>query len=184
MTSADDTPSARRSESDGPRQGGRLTAEQWSNIEALFGSALERPTSHRAAFLAEACPDPALRAEVQNLLSAHEQESWFIDGQPPWMGGDEADDASPIPDSIGPYRILRSLGRGGMGQVYLAERQAPGFARHVALKVMRRGLDTEDLVERFARERQILGRLDHPNIARLYDVGLLPRAISAARILL
>jgi serine/threonine-protein kinase len=163
----------------GPHHGDHLTPDRWAHVEALFARALDLPGSERAAFLAE-CDDAELRTEVESLIRAHEGEAWFIDGPPPWSGGDsgtaQASRAGPagdtaMPDRIGPYRIVRALGRGGMGQVYLAERQAPGFTRHVALKVVRRGLDTDDLIERFARERQILARLDHTNIARLYDVG-------------
>lgn len=78
---------------------------------------------------------------------------------------------------VGPYRLVRKLGRGGMGQVYLAVRDDEAFKRYVAVKVIRKGMDTEDILKRFRVERQILASLTHPNIARLLDGGL-PRTDS------
>ncbi len=75
------------------------------------------------------------------------------------------------PSHLGPYRILREIGRGGMATVYEAERDDREFERKVAVKVIRRGMDTADIVRRLRRERQILANLDHPNIARLLDGG-------------
>ncbi|MBT4603042.1 MAG: protein kinase, partial [Bacteroidetes Order II. Incertae sedis bacterium] len=72
---------------------------------------------------------------------------------------------------VGPYRLVRKLGRGGMGQVYLAVRDDEAFKRYVAVKVIRKGMDTEDILKRFRVERQILASLTHPNIARLLDGG-------------
>ncbi len=80
-------------------------------------------------------------------------------------------DDEPVPERIGPYRILRQLGRGGLASVYLAERADGTFRKHVALKLVRRGLDTGDILQRLRQERQILARLEHPNIARLLDGG-------------
>ncbi|MCH9650232.1 MAG: serine/threonine-protein kinase [Deltaproteobacteria bacterium] len=77
-----------------------------------------------------------------------------------------------MPRDVGPYRVLRELGRGGMGVVYLAERVEGGFEQRVALKLVKRGMDSEAILERFLRERQILARLEHPGIARLLDGGL------------
>jgi eukaryotic-like serine/threonine-protein kinase len=106
---------------------------------------------------------------VESLLDEHDSEPRFLES-PAWLTGREhAGDQHP--QQIGAYRIVSVLGRGGMGQVYLAEREAPGFKQQVAMKVMRRGLDTEDLIARFRTERQILASLNHPNIARLLDVG-------------
>src|SRR5690606_29501368 len=109
-----------------------------------------------------------------------------LDETPPWLRGSPwPGDAGPAdatgeageeagvggPARIGPYRIERLLGRGGMGRVYLAEHEAADFRRRVALKLVRRGLDTDDVLRRFRAERRILATLDHPNIARLLDVG-------------
>ena len=89
-----------------------------------------------------------------------------------------ADPASPVvlppPDDIPGYRLMGQIGRGGMGTVYLAQRLDDRFRGRVAIKVMRRGLDTEEMLERFHLERQVLGALNHPNIARLYDAGATP----------
>jgi serine/threonine-protein kinase len=149
-----------------------MTAERWSRIEAVFARALELSGEQRSRFLDEACnSDAQLRAEVESLLSEHELSRGLLDQPPDWLVPTEHDDVENVPASIGPYRIVRLLGRGGMGQVYLAEREAPGFRQQVAIKVMRRGLDTDDLIARFRNERQILARLNHPNIAHLYDVG-------------
>src|SRR5690606_36361399 len=81
----------------------------------------------------------------------------------------EADDAA-HPSMIGPYRIVKEIGRGGMGTVYLAERDAP-FRKRVALKLIKRGMDTDEIIRRFRYEREILARLEHPHVARLLDGG-------------
>ena len=150
-----------------------MTAARWERIEAILAEALERAPAERAGFLAEASGDDvALRREVESLLLAHEGDPDYLETSPQWLLVDDRDvEARRSPERIGPYRIVRALGRGGMGQVWLAEREAPGFRQQVALKLLRRGLDTEDLIARFRAERQILARLAHPNIARLYDVG-------------
>lgn len=145
------------------------TAGRWARIEALFAEAVELPPAERSAYLERVEPDPTLRAEVEALLAAHEAPAaGLLDGPPPWLRGRADPD---LPDRIGPYRIERLLGRGGMGRVYLAEHEAADFRRKVAIKLVRRGLDTEDVLRRFRAERRILASLDHPNIARLLDVG-------------
>ena len=147
-----------------------MTPERWEQIEGVFARALELPSELRVAYLQDACgEDLALRAEVNSLLAEHDQEPGFMES-PAWLP-----DAESLPDEqperIGAYRIVRVLGRGGMGQVYLAERETADFRQQVALKVMRRGMDTDDLIARFRTERQILATLSHPNIARVFDVG-------------
>jgi eukaryotic-like serine/threonine-protein kinase len=146
-----------------------LTPEVWARIEDVLARALELPRAERGRFLAQECDnDAVLRAEVESLLDEHDSEPAFLES-PAWLPKVTSGDQPP--QQVGPYRIVRGLGRGGMGQVYLAEREAPGFKQQVAMKVMRRGLDTEDLIARFRTERQILASLNHPNIARLLDVG-------------
>jgi serine/threonine-protein kinase len=144
----------------------------WDRIQQVFHGALERDGEERARYLAEACSgDAALRSEVVSLL-AH------LDGG---LLGDPAAPAGESPEAqFGEYRILRPLGHGGMGSVYLAERTRAGFTQRVALKLLRRELfhpvgSTPALDHRFARERQILARLEHPGIARLIDGGYGPR---------
>jgi serine/threonine-protein kinase len=148
-----------------------LPAGRWARIEALFDHAVELTAAERAHFLdAECRDDAALRQEVDSLLAEHDAEPAFLETPAPWTpAGEDADDAPA--EAIGPYRVLRLLGRGGMGQVWLAERQEPGFRQQVALKLMRRGMDSDDLIARFRTERQILASLNHANIARLLDIG-------------
>jgi non-specific serine/threonine protein kinase/serine/threonine-protein kinase len=152
------------------------TAEgaRWARAKALFHEALERPDATRAAWLAAACEgDAALHAEVAALLDAHAADDAFLEGSVPAAAARFLDE---LPDGgsgrrIGPYRLVRELGRGGMGAVYLAEREGADFAQRVALKLIKRGLDTDAMIRRFRRERQLLATLDHPHIARLLDGG-------------
>jgi serine/threonine-protein kinase len=149
-----------------------MTPERWARIETVFARALACGAEERSRVLADACTgDDDLRQEVESLLAEHDAGRGPLDQIRAWQAPIRNDAGEPVPESIGPYRVLRALGRGGMGQVFLAEREAPGFRQQVAIKVMRRGLDTDDLIQRFRMERQILASLNHPNIARLYDVG-------------
>jgi eukaryotic-like serine/threonine-protein kinase len=149
-----------------------MDPQRRARIEALFEEALEIPPSARDAWLATACAgDPALTAQVRALLRAHGQGGGIVDRRlgpspPPPPERERA------PRPIGPYRILEEVGRGGMSVVYRAERSDGHFRRRVALKVLRGGLDGEELHARLSAERQILASLDHPNIARLLDGGI------------
>ncbi len=159
-----------------PESGGggpELTPERWGRIEALYNEALSLPPDRREEYVDRESDDATVRGEVLRLLAAHDADPDFMEGRPPWLPDPEAEDPAdgPVPDRIGEYRVIRAIGRGGMGRVFLAERQAEAFRQRVAVKVMRRGLDTDDLLRRFRAERQILATLDHPNIARLLDVG-------------
>jgi serine/threonine-protein kinase len=148
-----------------------MKPEQWDRIEDVLAEALALRTQERARYLDLACAgDATLRAEVASLLAEHDDGIGVLDRPPAWLP-DHDHVAEPAIDSIGPWRVLRAIGRGGMGQVYLAERDTVDFRQTVAIKVIRRGLDTDDLIARFRNERRILARLDHPNIARLIDVG-------------
>jgi serine/threonine-protein kinase len=142
----------------------------------VFAAVLERPPEERAAHLGEACAgQPALLAELTSLLAAHIGAGGFLERidttgaaalfEPP--GEDTAAEGR----LVGPYRILGELGRGGMGTVYLAARADGAFEQDVALKLVKRGMDSEAILERFRRERQIVARLEHPHIARLLDGG-------------
>lgn len=146
-----------------------MSPERWAQIKALFAEAADWPVNERAARLTEVCgADEPLRAEVEKLLAADAQAATFLEAAPLAQLAVEPLAAG---DNIGPYRILRELGRGGMGTVYLAERTAAGFEQQVALKLVRRGMDSEEVLRRFFAERQILAQLNHPNIARLLDGG-------------
>jgi eukaryotic-like serine/threonine-protein kinase len=152
------------------------------SLDALFAGALERPAAERAAFLAEACPhDPELRAEVASLLAAHDEAEGVLgesvgDFAAPLLQGltdalRREEEAMHVGARIGPWRILEEVGRGGMGAVYRAVRADGAFHRQVALKLVKRGMDTDEILRRFRYERRILAGLDHPNIARLLDGG-------------
>jgi serine/threonine-protein kinase len=142
-------------------------AERWDDIETLFESALDRPPEDRIRWLHGTCDDPELCAEVERLLRAHERAEGILDAPAPLAPGS----ADVQGHRIGPYRVLREIGRGGMSVVYLAEREDP-YRQRVAVKLLRPGLATSDVVRRFRAERQILAILDHPNIARLLDGGV------------
>jgi serine/threonine protein kinase/Tol biopolymer transport system component len=149
-------------------------------IDRLFTEALERPHAERGVLLDERCGgDSALRAAVERLLASAESESdeIFEPGgtlqRSMWHAAFAADQPAtvPPPTHVGVYRIVREIGRGGMSVVYLAERDDGAFEQRVAVKLMKAGTDTEEVLRRFEQERQILASLNHPAIARLYDGG-------------
>ncbi len=147
----------------------------WSRVKTLFAQALDQPRGTRDAWLAAECVgDGALLAEVSSLLAARSApESRRLDRAiarllPSLLDDDEAF----VNTRIGPYRLLRLLGEGGMGRVFLAERADGQFHQHVALKLMRSGFESSEMHERFLRERDLLARLTHPNIAQLHDGGV------------
>src|SRR3954465_11094967 len=142
--------------------------------ETLFHVAQSKPTAERDGFLAQACAgDADLRKRVDALLHAHEHPGGFM-AQTPFSELAE----EPIPpciaecpgSRIGPYKLLQQIGEGGMGIVFLAEQQRP-VRRQVALKVIKAGMDTRQVVARFESERQALALMDHPNIAKVFDAG-------------
>jgi eukaryotic-like serine/threonine-protein kinase len=153
-----------------------VQAERWQRLEEIFHSALGCEPGSRAAWLDAACAgDLELRCEIDSLLSAHAHGDIDLTQS---AGFEDALKVLKLRTAqlqegrrIGPYRILRQIGRGGMGRVYLAARADQAFDKHVAIKVVERGLDTEDMIRRFRSERQILARLDHPNITRILDGG-------------
>ncbi len=148
-----------------------MDPERWHHVDRLFAEALDRPPAERPAFLGAACAgDTALRREVERLLAADEQGSRFLTGTPGELLDLELDDRREG-ERLGPYRLLRRIGSGGMGTVYLARREDEHYQRDVAIKVLRSGLASTESYHRFIAERQILARLEHPNIARLYDGG-------------
>jgi len=169
--------------------------DRFDEVDALFSEALAIDPAERAAFLDARCGgDRELRAAVERLLAAAEDEE---EGDPLRPGGaldaglwtelageidagsdlahdladGLADELSPG-DRVGPYRVEDEIGRGGMAVVYRARRVDGGFEQQVALKLIKRGVDTLEVLRRFAQERQILASLDHPDIARLLDGGV------------
>ena len=151
-----------------------MDAERWDRVKAIFQDVIERDPAERDALLVTACAaDADLRTAVERLLTAHAKAGNFLNFAHGMVLQDlpaltEAidDDA---PERIGPYRIVRELGRGGMGTVYLAERDDPGLRKMVAVKVVHAA--SRFIVRRFRTETQILAALEHPGIARLYDGG-------------
>jgi len=141
-----------------------MTADRWRLIEDLFAKALEYPHPERQTFLQHACQgDADLQREIESLLDADAPGERLIE--------------LPLQDSdmsgrrIGPYRLIRLIGHGGMGAVYLGVRDDDQYRKQVAIKLLKRGMDTDFMLSRFRQERQILANLEHPFIARLNDGG-------------
>jgi serine/threonine protein kinase/tetratricopeptide (TPR) repeat protein len=145
-------------------------------VAEIFTAAAERAPDGRAMFVEHACEgDTALRAEVESLLNAYEASHGFLDDTTSSVlprGWAELPDDTEAGRTIGAYRVVREIGRGGMGVVYLAERADGQFEQRVALKLVRTGLHFDRYVHRFLRERRILARLQHPGIAGLLDGGV------------
>ncbi|HET6577195.1 MAG TPA: protein kinase [Gemmatimonadales bacterium] len=151
-----------------------MTDGRWERLEQLFHAAIPLAPKDRQDFLArETGGDAAFRADVERLLAAHDRSAGFIQKPAVALPGPWEPPAElPIAGRrIGAYRLARELGRGGMGAVYLAERDDGAFSQRVAIKLIKRGMDTDQVLARFRAERQILASLDHPNIARLLDGG-------------
>ena len=141
------------------------------NEKSIFLQALDIPEAERAAFLDVACgEDQPFRKEVESLLRLHEKSGDLLDA--PDLPGVTRD--LPVTERpgthIGPYELLEKLGEGGMGVVFLAEQKEP-VERQVALKIIRPGMDTERVIDRFEAERQALAVMDHPNVAKVLDAG-------------
>ncbi len=151
-----------------------MQADARKRVEELFEAALDRPAGERAAWLREACwNDPELHDRVQRLLAAHERTGGVlehpVDGAAALLGPRLRRETLA---RVGPYRLVREIGRGGMGSVFLAERDDDQFRQQVAVKLVAPELDSEEVVRRFRAERQILASLQHPGIARLLDGGV------------
>jgi eukaryotic-like serine/threonine-protein kinase len=139
----------------------------------IFKAAVKLSPERRAAFLDQACAsDAELRHEIESLLRAHDASDGFLRDHSSRSDGTE--DFEPIPERagtvIGPYKLMEEIGQGGMGLVFVAEQQHP-VRRKVALKIIRPGMDTRDVIARFEAERQALALMDHPNIAKVLDAG-------------
>ncbi len=152
-----------------------MEAERWQRLEAIFQEALELPEEERAAFVArESGDDAGLRRELEALLNADDSAGAFLE-DPIFDGGISKlirdQEESFKSRKVGPYRLLKKIGEGGMSRVYLAVRDDDEYQKLVALKVIPQDLDRDDLRRRFRTERQILASLDHPNIAKLLDGG-------------
>jgi serine/threonine protein kinase/Tfp pilus assembly protein PilF len=153
-----------------------MTPERWRRVEEIFEAALAEPIEQRENFLDQACgSDIELRSQIAAMLAADEAES-SLDSSIGNLAAmvfvterNESDEN--IGRRVGNYKIVREIGRGGMGAVYEAIRDDAEFHQRVALKLIKRGMDTDFILRRFRQERQILANLNHPFIARLFDGG-------------
>lgn len=167
-----------------------MTPERWKEIETIFQEAVELPSDERTAFLTARCgADESLIDEIHRLLKASESTNDFIEASI-WTDDrflntsakkdisdslnedDEPEESrAAFPKTIGAFNLVKELGRGGMGAVYLGERNDGEFSQQAAIKIIKRGMDSDFIVRRFKHERQILASFEHPNIARLLDGG-------------
>ena len=140
-----------------------------ASIEAIFSEALEIPAAEaRAAHLDRVCAaDPELRRQVESLINAHDRAGRFLGSSTVSF---ESGSPEPVGSTVGPYKLMEQIGEGGMGVVYVAEQTRP-VRRKVALKIIKPGMDTKQLIARFEVERQALAMMDHPNIAKIHDGG-------------
>jgi len=152
-------------------------SSRWLELERLYHAALERPLGERASFVEQACADDVgLRRELESLLAHDQPDEDFLDRPAMEVAARElaVNEIEPAAieagSQIGSYKILEQIARGGMGVVYRAEQQYP-VRRIVALKVIKPGMDSEQVIARFQAERQALALMDHPNIARVLDAG-------------
>ncbi len=155
---------------------GELSPAQWKRAGELFHAALDLPDDEREAWARDnAAGDPDVLAEVLSLLESDRAAGAGFFAQQVEPAVASLARATPLPTGhpsrVGVYRLVRELGQGGMGTVYLAERDDDEYKTQVAIKLVRRGFDTDLVLNRFYRERQTLARLKHPNIARLLDGG-------------
>jgi eukaryotic-like serine/threonine-protein kinase len=152
-----------------------MQTERWIHLKDLVSEALEREPAEWRAWLETACDgDRDLQAEALSLLQCQSQVAAFIETPAVSRGLEifaESEALSLVDKRVGPYVLVQELGHGGMGSVFLAER-ADQFRQQVAIKLVRPGIASADVLRRFRQERQILAALDHPNIARLLDGGL------------
>jgi serine/threonine protein kinase len=149
-----------------------------ARAKEIFVAALKRAPEQWDAYLAEACGgDVGLRQRVHDLLQAHAQPGSFLEAPAPGLSAtvDERPAGEGPGTVIGPYKLLEQIGEGGFGVVFLAEQQQP-VRRKVALKVLKPGMDSRQVVARFEAERQALALMDHPHIARVLDAGETPPA--------
>ena len=143
---------------------------QWQKVKQIVGSVLEKLPEQRAAYLDEVCgSDCALRSEIESLLNAYESSQ----GLPEPPAEPEVSGVAQELKSVGPHRLVKKLGEGGMGQVWLAEQVSP-VRREVALKLIRAGMLDDSGLRRFQSERQSLAIMDHPAIAKVFDAGATP----------
>lgn len=147
-----------------------MASDRHRKLMSLFDQAVALDAGERASFLDEACAgDAALRREVEALIANDADPISFVDAAPSQAARAVAGDSGLLNATIGSYSIIRKLGEGGMGVVYLAQQERPN--RQVALKVIRPGVESRELLRRFEQESQVLGWLQHPGIAQVFEAG-------------
>ena len=150
-----------------------MNSDRWQKLKSILAEALEQESpSARSAVIGRSCADDVdLLHEIESLMAEADETDPFEECAESLEIAIPREDLSEIGRRVGAYVIVREIGRGGMGTVYLAARADGYFEKQVAIKVLNRGAATEDVVRRFRAEREVLARLDHPNIARLMDAG-------------
>ncbi len=151
-----------------------MTTEQWREVEQVLAAAMDLQDPERSAYLDRICEArPAIRSEVDSLLAAYLEAGDFIESAiASEMGRDGRPPAPLISRRVGPYRLIKELGRGGMATVYLGQRDDGQFSKDVAVKLIGAVTPSPESLRRFEEERQILATLEHPNIVRLLDGGV------------
>ena len=149
-----------------------MSAERQDKDEIFNAAAELADDDERAAFLNKVCAgDPKLRREIEDLLERDLDVASFLESPPPGLG---VTIDQPISEKagtvIGNYKLMEQIGEGGMGAVYVAQQEQP-VRRKVALKIIKPGMDTQDVIARFQAERQALALMEHPNIAHVLDAG-------------
>ena len=147
----------------------------WDGLSRMYEELRKIPPNERDAWIEKNCPDEWIKEELYSLLQVDEDSADYFDSLTSNVISPALDELSDLPPASGKvynYKLLRKIGRGGMGNVYLAERDDDMYKSRVAVKILRRGMDSKDILERFHTERQILARLNHPNITHLLDGGI------------
>ena len=152
-----------------------VRGDNWERVQEIFLEAADLCPSERVPFLDVACGgDAGLRLDVEALLREDAEGVAALDATIQNAAASLLEEPLLTGARLGPYRVIEEIGRGGMGSVYLAERDDDEYRKRVAIKVVKRGMDTDEVLHRFRHERQILAGLEHPYIARLIDGGTTP----------
>lgn len=152
-----------------------MDSVRWQELKSILDEALQLPVDLRDAFVAQSSDDPGIRDEVRSLLASYASDPEFLEeavADEALSAVAEQDANAMIGSRVGRYRLLREIGRGGMGTVYLAERADGEYEQQVAIKLVSESRMADTILVRLRQERQILARLQHPNIARLVDGGV------------
>ena len=148
-----------------------MTSDQIDEADIFNAARKLHSPAERAEYLERACSDPELRAHIARMLRAYDEQPSYLAAPACELAATSGPASAERPGTlIGPYKLLEQIGEGGMGLVYMAEQQQP-VRRLVALKIIRPGMDSKQVIARFEAERQALALMDHPNIAKVLDAG-------------